>query len=257
MKMKVYYYQDLLKDEFTLPPKNLQRIVGDYQYAPKTRLGRIKTWMVYRLVATPIAYLYTKVIRRIEFVNKQALKPYLKSGYFIFANHTHAQADAFSPHVVLFPKKNYTIVNASNVSLPVLGNATKMLGALPLPEDLQSSKNFIRTLEMRIQQGHSLLIYPEAHLWPYYTKIRPFTSNSFKYPAKLGVPVFSFTTTYQTNRFGGMKTVVYVDGPFVCPSGLDLKERQDYLHQRVYHIMTKRAEMSTYEKIRYQPKESL
>lgn len=255
--MKVYYYQDLLNDEFTLPPKKLQRIVGDYQYAPKTRFDRVKTWMVYRLVATPIAFLYTKVIRRIRFVNEQALKPYLKSGYFIYANHTHAQADAFSPHVVLFPKKNYTIVNASNVSLPVLGNATKMLGALPLPEDLQSSKNFIRTLEMRIQQGHSLLIYPEAHLWPYYSKIRPYTNNSFKYPAKLEVPVFSFTTTYQTSRFGGMKTVVYVDGPFVCPSGLTQKERQEYLHQHVYHTMIRRAEQSTYEKIRYQPKESL
>lgn len=253
---RIYFYQDLKNDEFEAPPKNLKRIIGDYQYVPKTKYQRLGTWVVYCLIATPIAFVYTKLIRRIKFINRQVLKPYRHSGYFIFANHTHPQADAFSPHVVLFPKNNYTIVNASNVSLPIMGNVTKKLGALPLPEDLSSGKNFIRAIELRISQGHSILVYPEAHVWPYYTKIRPFDDNSFKYPAKLECPVFTFTTTYQKGCLGTLKTKIYVDGPFVCPDGLHLKARQAYLHQLVTTTMHARAQASNYQKIIYQPKES-
>ena len=252
---KIVCYQDLLADEFVATPKKLKSIVGDYQYINKSLLHRFGAFIAYRLIATPIAFIYTKLIRRIKFVNKKVLKPYKKQGYFIFANHTHPQADAFTPNIIVFPKRNYTVVNASNVSLPILGRRTELLGALPLPADLKSTKNFLKAIETRFKQGFSITIYPEAHLWPFYTKIRPFQDQSFKYPAKLDAPVFTFTTSYQTHRNKRLKTIIYIDGPFIAPASLTIREKQMYLHQSAISAMRARALNSDYEKIIYLPKE--
>ena len=52
-------------------------------------------------------------------------------------------------------------------------------------------------IDQIVADKKTILIYPEAHIWPYYTKIRPFPSTSFRYPIKFNVPSFSITTTYQ------------------------------------------------------------
>ena len=89
------------------------------------------------------------------------------------------------------------------------------------------------------------MIYPEAHVWPYYTKIRPFISASFKYPTKLDAPSFSMTTTYQKRKRGKRpKMVVYIDGPF---SGSDSRE----LCEAVKAKMEERSKLSNNEYIEY------
>ena len=42
-----------------------------------------------------------------------------------------------------------------------------------------------------------LAIFPEAHIWPFYTGIRPFSATSFRYPEKLNAPVVAMVTTYR------------------------------------------------------------
>ena len=93
---------------------------------------------------------------------------------------------------------------------------------MPLPEGLEAHKNFLNAMEYRLKQKHGIVIYPEARLWPYYTKIRPYDDQSFRYPAKYLVPVFCVTTTYQKTKKGKLKTVIYVDGPFYPNNELPL-----------------------------------
>ncbi|HKM02800.1 MAG TPA: 1-acyl-sn-glycerol-3-phosphate acyltransferase [Bacilli bacterium] len=254
---KTYYYSHTHDDEFMAPPQTIKSISGDYVYVKTDFKSRLYAFIAYRLIAMPIAFVHTRLFKRIKVVNKQALTPYLNDGYFIFANHTQIHSDAFAPTIVAFPKRLYTIVNANNVSLPGLGNATKLLGALPLPDDLQASKNFIRALKKRLDQGYGILIYPEAHIWPYFTGIRNFADNSFKYPIKHDVPSFSFTTTYQKRRNGRLKLVMYVDGPFYSPLELDKDKRQSYLHALVSNKMKERASLSNYQKYQYHEVEKL
>ncbi len=254
-KQKVFYYSRSQDDEFITPPKIIKNITGDYVYIQHGFLHKLLAFICYRLIATPIAFVYTHLIKRIKIVNRHLLKPYQKDGYFIYANHTQVQADAFTPNVIVFPKRNYTIVSANNISLPLLGNATKLLGALPLPGDLSSGKQFIRAIQKRIAQGHSILIYPEAHIWPYYHKIRDFDNRSFKYPIQLGVPSFTLTTTYQKTKYGRCKIIVYVDGPFMAMPKHHAKDSQNDLHQMVISTMKQRAKLSTYIKYDYRQKE--
>ncbi len=253
-KQEIFYYSERQNDEFVASPKSVKPIKGDYKYIEQSRGGRILAFVAYRLIATPLAFIYSRILKGQRYINRRALKPLAKTGYFVYANHTQVLSDALTPSIVLWPKKNYAIVNASNVSLPGLGNATKLLGALPLPEDMQSSKNFLKAIETRIGQGHSILIYPEAHVWPFYTKIRPFDDRSFIYPAIFNTPVFTMTTTYQKKK-RGFKTVIYIDGPFEAPADGGRKVRQAFLHQRALEALNGRAELSNYEKHIYLPKE--
>lgn len=257
-KRQIYYYSKKQDDEFVTPVKNVKNIRGEYVYIHRNLFMRVLIFIVYRLIATPIAFIYTFIIKRIKIINRDLIKPYRKAGIFVYANHTQEIADALTPSIILFPKRSYAIVNANNVSIPVLGNITKLLGALPLPEDLPSTKNFLSAIETRLNQHHSILIYPEAHIWPYYTKIREFSDASFVYPAKYDTPVFVFTTTYQKRKNGkGLRVVIYVDGPFLAAPELDKKSKQQFLREKVLHIMQNRAMASNYERNQYLPKESL
>lgn len=96
------------------------------------------------------------------------------------------------------------------------------------------------------------MIYPEAHIWPYYTKIRPFVDTSFHYPIKYGVPAFCFTNTYQ-KRKGSQKPnmVTYIDGPFFPDASLPVREQKKELRDRIYQTMCERAKNSNAVTIQY------
>lgn len=89
----------------------------------------------------------------------------------------------------------------------------------------------------------SVTIFPEAHIWPYYTKIRPFGAASFKYPVKLQVPVFCITHCYRKRKFGKRPRIVsFVDGPFYPDQSLPVGEATQKLRDQIYATMCERAE---------------
>ena len=97
-----------------------------------------------------------------------------------------------------------------------------------------------------------MVIYPEAHIWPYYTKIRNFPDTSFAYPAKSGTPVYCFTNTYHKRRFRAQPRIVtYIDGPFYPDMEKPLKARRKELRDKVYRCMCRRAKLSDHEQIKY------
>ena len=128
------------------------------------------------------------------------------------------------------------------------------MGALPLPEDKESMKNFLNAIQYHLEEGKSISIYPEAHVWPYYTGIRNFKSVSIKYPVKYNVPAFSCTTTYQKNKKGKAKIVLYIDGPFFPDVDFGTKNAQENLRNTVYNSMISNSKKSDIEVIKYMKK---
>ena len=194
---------------------------------------------------------------RLKYVGREKLKKYKNTGYFIYGNHTQPFADTFIPSVADYPKRNFFLVSPANVSMPGLGGLVELLGAIPIPGDLDAARHFVRAVEERIGRGGSVTIYPEAHIWPYYTGIRPFTDVSFKYPVKCGSPVFALTNTYHARGRRGDKAriVTYIDGPFLPDESLPPRRRQQDLRDRVYKCMAERSRESDFEWIEYRPKE--
>lgn len=248
---RTIYYKDELNDDFTDAKITPRTIDKNYKYLHKNIFWRISYFFWYRVVATPLGFLYCKLKFRHKIVGKEKLK--IKQGFFIYGNHTQEMADAFIPSLVSFPKRTFVIVHPSNVSMPVLGRVTARMGALPLPGDIGATKNFIQAVETKIKERRCVAIYPEAHIWPYYTKIRPFVANSFRYPAKLNAPVFSLTNTYQQKgKSKKVRIITYIDGPFYPDENLSLKDQEEKLRDQVYSAMVERSKNNNVEVIKYE-----
>ena len=251
-KRKVIYYSDELKDEFSTAVIEAKRIDGSYIYDKKGAARAAAEFFWYRMIATPCAYLYVKLVLHQKTIGREKLRPFRKRGFYIYGNHTQDIGDPFTPNVFGFPKRVSFIVHANNVSMPVLGRINPYLGAVPLPDNLEAAKNFRNCVNGRVERGDMLVIYPEAHIWPYYTGIRNFPDDSFGYPAKSGSPVFCFVNTYQ--RRGNSKKpaqVTYIDGPFYPDMELPPVKRRKKLRDQVYEAMCRLAKNSNIEVIKY------
>ncbi len=257
MKQKTIYYEDELNDEFSgEAPRKTIKIDGDFEYIKRSPFWNLCAFFAYRAIMVPFAFIYNKLVLRQKFINKSCLKKSRGGGYFVYANHTLKAGDAFIPNMLNMPRKTYTIVHPDNISLKGAKNFILMNGAIPLPSTTTATKNFMEAIEKRVVEGNAIQIYPEAHIWPYYTKIRPFKAISFRYPVKLDEAVYCFTNTFHKRKFCKKpKVITYVDGPFYPNKELSPKEQEQDLRDRVYETMCKRAELNTYEFIKYERKE--
>ena len=113
-KRKIIYYTDELNEEFSLAKITPKKIDGSYTYCYDTAFKRFTHFFWYRVVATPIAFLYTKIAFRHKIVGKQILRAYKNKGYFMYGNHTQDIADAFIPNMLNIPQDNYIIVHPNN-----------------------------------------------------------------------------------------------------------------------------------------------
>jgi hypothetical protein len=254
---KTVYYADELTDDFSsFVPQNFY-IPKDYVYIHKNIFYRFAAFIVYRLIMTPIAFFHSKFALHQKFVNKQVLKKCKKEGYFIYGNHTQHLGGAYTPNMMCFPKKVYVVVAPDNLAVKGLKTILEMSGALPLPSTLEGMGKMMEAMEKRILQHHVICIYPEAHIWPYCTKIRHYKAVSFKYPARYGAPVYAFTDCYKKRKIGKKPRIVtYVDGPFYADKNLSLNEQAESLRQQVFDAMEARASKeSTYSIIDYVKKE--
>lgn len=253
VRQKIIYYDDIMNDEFSTAKITPRKIDGSYVYLPAGAFKKFTHFFWYRVVAKPLARLYLKIKFAHRVVNARLLREE-KDGYFLFGNHTQAIADALIPGVIGGRKSVYVIVHPNNVSMPVLGAITPTLGALPLPDDKEATENFIRAVKTRVEEGNAVCIYPEAHIWPYYTGVRPFGEKSFRYPVNYKKPTYCFTNTYQRRGKRGDKVrlVTYIDGPFYPDERLSAQAGRKQLRDMVYETMCRRAENSDIQVIKYE-----
>jgi 1-acyl-sn-glycerol-3-phosphate acyltransferase len=250
---KIIYYEDELNDEFSKSSIEPRIIDENYKYVHKNPLWNLCSFVLQNILSVPIKILYAKIKFRIKYIGKEKIKPYRNEGYFIYGNHTQPFADTFIPSIPMYPKRNFLIVNPVNISLKGTGTLVEMLGAMPIPSNKSAMKNFLEAIKQKMNKGYAITIYPEAHIWPYYTKIRPFKDVSFKYPIQLEKPAFCITNTYQSYGKNNkkIKIVSYIDGPFYPNKELTLKEQQKELRNKIYNCMEERSENSNIEHIKY------
>lgn len=248
-----YYYKDERNDDFA--NDGVEKIHNNpgYKYVHKSWVFKTIAFLLYYVVGKPLVWFINKVFYSQKIINKKVLKPYRKSGYFIYANHTELAADAFTPNL-LTAKRNYIIVSEETTSIKGLRTLVKMFGAIAVPSNLVNAKEFKKAIEYRVGHDHaSVTIYPEAHIWPKCTFIRDFTDVSFKYPVEQNVPSFVITNTHQKRRHGKKTRLIsYVSGPFFPDNNLDIKDAAKKLRDEVYNSMINdSSKVSQLETIRY------
>lgn len=246
----IYYYQSYT-DDFVESRKQDYILPRNYRWVRKDPKAKLLHGVLYPFVRA-FAFFYCRFILHVTVENKDILKQVRYKGCFLFGNHTQVIGDAFMPVYINGAKPISVVVSPSNLGIPVLGRILPYLGALPIPKDRRKIHCLKKGISTAIDDGRCVVIYPEAHVWPYYTDIRPFPKTSFHFPVEQNAPCFSMTTTYfkrAENKKPGIR--IYLDGPFTVPPDLPSRIQQEMLRDQIYAKMKERSKNSNFEYIRY------
>ncbi|MDO5424650.1 MAG: 1-acyl-sn-glycerol-3-phosphate acyltransferase [Eubacteriales bacterium] len=247
--MKTIEYHSFSEDVVESKNQNC-KVPESYQWVRQERWFRLCSAVLYQIFRFA-GILYCKCFLHTRIKNRKLLEQYKQTGFFLFANHTQPIGDVFLPAWVS-PRRIYTVASPANLGVPVIGKLLPYLGILPVPENLPQMRQFREALDRRLEEKSCIVLYPEAHVWPYYTKIRPFSDTSFRFPAEADVPAFCMTATYQRRRFGKKpRMTVYLDGPFWAEKDVHRKVSQAHLKESIFACMQERSRQSDYEYIHY------
>ncbi len=246
---KTRYYKSFDQD-FVKTAEQEFKLSDDYVWVRRGAKAAFLSHLTYG-AAVILGGLYCKAILHISIKNKTALKQ-AKCGCFIFGNHTQPFGDVIIPALAALPKRIYTICSPSNLGMQGIGKALPYLGALPVPDSITGLKKLSDAVVTRINSGNAVVVYPEAHVWEYYTGIRPFSEASFLYPVRTKKPSFCMTAVYTKHKFFKRpKMTVYIDGPFYPDESLNQREQAKQLHGIIHETMQKRSKESNFDYIEY------
>ncbi|MCI6062804.1 hypothetical protein BHL83_09735 [Limosilactobacillus reuteri] len=250
-KGKNYFYQTY-SDDFINSGNQQYQLPKNYRW-----LHHGKGWFGLRVlitgIADVIAWLYFHFITRSKVIAGEKIKKYQGKGCFVYGNHTQTQGDALIAFHLLPHRFVNIIATPANLGNFIVGRLLPFAGILPIPTNFHQLNKFTQAVNKQAQSGHAVFIYPEAHVWPFYTKIRPFSRSAFHYPVDTGLASFCITTTYHTRRWSSKpQIVIYVDGPFYPRDGLTKRQQQLDLSRQIAACMKKRAKLNDMEYIHYE-----
>lgn len=255
-KPKIVYYEDERHDDFASADIKNKGVRSNYPYFNRNIFSRTGGWVFRQIIAIPLLLLANLLIYQSRVKNRRVLKGVKKTGYYMYANHV-LDYDPITHPILLNPSKFCVVVSGPEAFSihPIVSWMVKSLGAIPIPNknDLEMFANYTKYLSHHIQKKHRVLIYPEAHIWPYCNFVRDFTPSSFRYPVNDNVPIITATTVFKKKRFKKKPIAyIYIDGPFYANPELTGREKVDDLAYRAQQAMKKRSEVEwNYSYIKY------
>ena len=252
MENRVVYYTDELNDEFSGTKITRRPLPKNYKYYHSNIVYRFLSALIYYL-ALPWLWIVLKC-KGYRVKGGKNVRRLRKQAVFFYGNHTSISDALVTQAFVSRGKKTYIVCNQDTTSIKGIRWLVKLLGAIPTPENPEEAKKFVECIEYHASRKKGIAIFPEAHIWPYSTHIRPFPDDSFVYPAKSGAPVIAFATTYRArkNKKKPPLPTVHVSRPFYPDMNKSLAERKKELRNQVYDfLLEKAAEEENYEYIAY------
>lgn len=258
---RVFYYESEEDDPIKTDEQEKKIKVGlpeGYEFIPSNPFVKMYSATLFRIFKLFGQY-YERGYWKAKFHGREKLKAAKGKGYVIYANHTNPFHDVFGPALAA-NRRIFTIISPVNLKIPGIGKLLPYIGGLPLGGTLDEKIAFNDAVDERLRQKKCLVIYPEAHVWPYHTGIRKFPAGdkSFKYAVRNNVPIFTMTTTYhkrKDNKKGDLPRMdIYVDGPFWPDPKLSEDENRAKLAKEAYDSMLKNSKHNTYEYFKYKKK---
>ena len=189
-------YYTSFSDDF-VKTKTVCSVVVDekYKYIPKSKIVRFFRNCLYYIFAYPAVKIIDRIYYGVKIYGKKNLKGI--RGALLVGNHSSVFDGCFASVEVSGPRKNYIVANKDAIEVPVGRFFTKAFGALPVPDTARGLINLNNSVVELLNKGNRVTVFPEAHIWPYYTGLRPFPSVSFHYAVKANVPVVPFVISYR------------------------------------------------------------
>jgi 1-acyl-sn-glycerol-3-phosphate acyltransferase len=257
---KTIYYSDPLRDDFAGNGISKKPLPKKFRFYHSNLIWFIFSSLIYYVIAIPALWIYAKIFFSFRIVGKRRLRKahFGTHGFFVYGNHTSNGDAMFIPTGLITPRRTYVVCSDEAVSIRGIRWLEMMAGALPLPDSAENTEGFLEAVEKHIRHGDAILIFPEAHIWPYSARIRPFPDQSFTYPAQLNAPVIAVCTTYEEHRFfkaRAPRAVLHVSDPFYPDMAKPLGERAHLLREAVYaFLVDTSSSLDNVEYYRYLPK---
>ena len=258
---RIFYYTSEEDDPIKTDEQEKKvevRLPEGYEFIPKNPFVKLYSAVLFRIFKLFGQY-YERGYWQAKFYGREKLKKARGKGYVIYANHTNPFHDVFGPALAA-DRRIFTIISPVNLKIPGIGKVLPYIGGLPLGKTTEEKKAFNKAVDERLKQKKALVIYPEAHVWPYATKVRKFPAGdrSFKYAVRNNLPIFTMTTTYhkrKDKKRGDLPRMdVYIDGPFWPDVNLGEDENRAKLAKEAYDSMVKYSKKNSYEYFQYRPK---
>lgn len=254
---RVFYYASEEDDPIKTDEQEKKEEVGlpeGYEFIPRhwwVRLYSATLFLIFKI----FGQYYERGYWQTKFYGREKLKKAKGKGYLIYANHTNPFHDVFGPGIAA-DRRIFTIISPVNLKIPGIGKFLPMIGGLPLGKAPEEKKAFNEAVDKRLAQKKVVVIYPEAHVWPYYTGIKKFPAGdkSFKYAVRNNLPIFTMTTTYHKRKNSKRdlpRMDVYIDGPFYPDPKKTEDENRADLAKKAYESMVKWSKRSSYDYFKY------
>lgn len=144
-------------------------------------------------------------------------------------------------------KKLYKVIREGNyTNFPGLyGFFFRNCDTLPLSSNKRTMIEFMKAVEIILQRGDFILIYPEQSMWWNYRKPKPLKNGAFKLAARNNVPVIPIFITMQDSNIIGddgfpvQEYIINIEDPIYPNEELSERENTQIMKEKNYKVWKK------------------
>ena len=193
---------------------------------------------LFRMLAIPLLFIIDRAFWGLKIKGVRNLKLLKRRGAITVANHVHSM-DATFVSLGTFPRNmNFSSIKG-NFEIPLVRWIVRILGGFPIPETTAGLMRFTKDIGRALQKGRLIHFYPEAALWPYHKKLRPFKNGAFRYAVQFDVPVLPSVIVFKERKLRKPAARLIILEPIEPPDKSlgSIKKRTDYLRDITYKSM--------------------
>ncbi len=215
-------------------------ITDDFDYVNDNFLFNIFSNLLY-IIAYPLLIIINKSFFGFKIEGKENLED-VDTGKVTVSNHVHPM-DCTMVGLANAPQKTFFTSLETNFKIPVVRKIIKLLNAIPIPQNIQYTRDFINSIDELLKDNKTIHFYPEGSLWPYHDKIRHFKNGAFDFAVRNNVPVvpmvFKFNKSKKINNLIKTRTTItlVIQKPIYPNKLLAKKDAIIDLKERVYNSM--------------------
>jgi len=188
-----------------------------------------------------------------------------KSGAILTCNH-FSPNDSFLMQLGLeegckfnkHKKRMFKVIREGNyTNPPVFKFFMQNCNTLPLSQNSQTMRKFLRAINELLTRGDYILVYPEESLWPDYRKPKPLKLGAYRFAVKNNVPVVPFFITMEDtdiildDGFPQQSYTIHILPPIFANKDLSEKDQMEDMKDRNYNAWVKVYEEVYGEKLEY------
>ncbi len=241
-------------------PPTIELKPNEIDYKHKKLSDKIKRFFTYKIAGKMLKKLKNDGMFRLNEIEGLENMRSVKTGAIVTCNH-FGVIDSFIMdqtfrQAKLKHKRMYKVIREGNYTNPPRGFEPifKYCDTLPLSQNKDTMKKFLRATNELLQEGNFVLVYPEESMWWNYRKPKPLKTGAFRFAVKNNVPVIPcFVTMEDSDQIGAdgfpvQIHTMHILKPIYLDKGLNDKQNIENMKQQNYDMWK-----ALYEKVYNKP----